>query len=122
MLTKQQVFSKVKAALLKQNAKSLAATHASAGQQCCYFAEDESGYKCAVGHIIPDELQEFIKDRYNETSLRQLVNTMSNDFTRFVDRNLAFLRDLQVIHDVAPISDWPAEFAALATKYELDNV
>jgi len=113
--TKQEVFDTVVSALIKQGHPSI---DTSGG--CLYRGPD--GLKCAIGHLIPDNV--YTPDMEN-------VSADHLAFTKTLGVDVKFVEDLQRAHDGgscftfdpigtdAPDStptDWLAQFRSLASR------
>lgn len=114
--TAQQLFDKAVGALLAQGKKSKEEW----GVSCLYHGPD--GAKCAVGHLIPDELFEVEFERTaisvilsDRPRLKQAI--LPCDMGTFDDED--FLSEMQSVHDACPVSNWRREFQRLARKYDL---
>lgn len=105
-MTNQEVFDKVVTALRKQGAKSQS-------HGCCAY-RGRWGRKCAVGHLIPDEL-------YDENMEGKLWVDLSEWFPAVdnlqLNRNL--VQELQLIHDDHRVRDWEDYWRDLAYRYNL---
>ena len=110
-MDEQETFDRVVAALRNQGCKSAASDEH--GREA-YHYRGRNGTKCAVGHLVPDEL-------YGEW-MEQL------GWARVVERSPAIAAlglpndlvcDLQDIHDDEAVSDWEVLWQELADKYHL---
>lgn len=110
-MSKQEIFTRVAVHLLRQGEPSM-----NSGQ-CQY--RGPNGLKCAVGVLIPDELctpsfLEFengagVMSADVQKALITAGVLREDDFASFI-----FLRDLQIIHDTCPPTDWQEGLGALA--------
>lgn len=102
MLTKQSVFNKVAAALIKQN-KKCGVIDVDKMFICVY--DDGHGNRCAIGHILSDEdIATIMRWKENSSPLKKMLSIFGQDesenFT-FIRQNLGFCADLQSVHDNA---------------------
>ena len=115
MMTKQKIFTKVAKHLLKQNAKSRKTNDGIPSGYCAY--RGYNGMTCAIGCIIPDEAYEL---RFEGEGVRGLPETLFKAMKVSYDYNsLIFLRELQHIHDLAPVSNWPEKLKMFAKNNDL---
>lgn len=105
-MTKQEMFDIVVPALLRQGVKSLDFT----GGKCQYRGTD--GRKCAVGHLIPDEIYVGWMELYNVQDL----SARSLELREIFDGKYNFLHRLRLIHDNIDPIFWANEFMALAQE------
>lgn len=101
-MTRQEMFDKAALHLLKQGAKS-----SDAAGSCYYRAP--SGFQCAVGCLIPDELY---RPRMEGLGVHSVVTDEPLLHDHIPDLYLA--SELQSIHDEAKPEDWKCELIALA--------
>jgi hypothetical protein len=74
----------------------------------CFYRKD--GLKCAVGHLIPDELYQPIMEGKFLDGLLSRYSAELNIPSNISDHKLNYLRDLQQIHDQFPVDgDIPFE-------------
>lgn len=104
-MTKQEIYNKVKAHLLKQNEKSMALVPDRGKPVCAY--RGDNGMMCAAGILIPDEL--YSPEMENKPWL-----SMTDDFELNIGHR-RFIQDLQSIHDHYDPPQWEAQLKALAT-------
>ena len=127
---KQEIFDTVAVHLLTQNAKSLAGNKAikntSFEDNCLY--RNDFGQKCAIGCLIPDELYDTGLEYHSAYELVQLATDLIDDpeiFKPFIVWDTPEVRDLlcdlQGVHDVEKIEDWPTELARVAFEYKLNT-
>lgn len=86
-MNKQEIFDKVYMELLKQKVPSM---H---NGRCLY--RGPNGTKCAIGHLIPDELYDEI---FNRVSLLYLPQKVKNHIG--IEEDPDFFGSLQGAHDV----------------------
>lgn len=109
-----------------QEAFNCAVTHLlKQGRQSVYFGtckyrHPESGERCAIGALIPD-------DSYDELMEGRLVGTVIHRYegvaNALVNVDMALLRELQTAHDYPTggmVSNWPADFRRVGEKFGLD--
>ena len=108
-MTHQQIYNRVKGPLIQQHRRSMLTTEdpGGFGDMCGYRGQD--GCKCALGHLIPDELYDpSIEGGSLPTNPDKPCNERSgkiaNIFTQVLGRPLTkddcmFLRALQEVHD-----------------------
>ena len=107
MMTKQEIFTKVRKHLLSQGKQAMR------GSCCGYRGND--GTSCAAGCLIPDE-------EYHEGL--EFHSVMSVHVAAVLEpivgeANMGLVRDLQVIHDTRFSRDWAGELNTLANQYGL---
>lgn len=123
MNEKQEIFDKVSRAILAQNHRCMGPQdHASAGESCIFFGRNSD--RCAIGHIIPDDLAKLVKESYNDASLLMLRDTlasMGHEFATTIKNNYHFLKKLQIIHDTEPVSEWRHQLILCANEYGLET-
>ena len=77
-----------------------------------------NGLKCAIGCLIPDK--KYLK-RWDKQDKRiepyKVRDEIFDVLDLFACENI--LRDLQVLHDVEDVCDWPAGLVELALEYDL---
>lgn len=97
-MNKQEIFNKVWNGFKSQDWKR-SVDHAA---NCMY--RDPSGFKCAVGHLIPDE--EYSSEMEGSTvwSLVEEMNILSEGFQEELKEEMAFIGRLQTIHDFEALS------------------
>lgn len=101
-MAQQETFDAVVLALLKQNKPSVNQT----GYTCMYRGKD--GLKCAVGHLIPDEL-------YHEGLEGKSANMRPVDnILRDLGHDIELCTCLQAIHDGLGPKYWALQFRSLA--------
>ena len=110
----QEIFEKVKAHLLSQNAKSL-----TEDGMCAY--RGVGGLKCAVGCLISDDVYQPEMENHN-VYYPEVEDALRDSGVKFnVERHesLNFFRELQAIHDGYPCSEWAKELETLRAKWGL---
>ena len=110
-MTNQEVYDKVKAHLLTQNAKSISRKYG-----LCKYRMIRSTKRCAIGCLIPDNL-------YEREMEGNAVYNLLHDFPKikkfFEGVSSALLAALQTVHDNELVKNWPRELEAVAKEYEL---
>lgn len=122
-MTPQEIFTKVKAHLLKQNARSMAhvTVDGDAALDCAY--RGDNGTMCAVGCLIPDQLYRRSLEGWSVDKAPVFgVLVTAGVLTLQGGKSLQLLRDLQAVHDKAPINEWPDHLAVVARKFNLEDV
>ena len=111
-MNKQEIFTKVKKHLLKQNKRATSATG-----QCLYRTPE--GLRCAAGCLIPKKLYDpdIEGKSFDCDSIRNLRAKLGVTSPSCV----SLVRDLQGIHDCSKPEYWPMELAALAKKRKLKS-
>jgi hypothetical protein len=117
-MNKQEIFDKVVTHLKNQNARAY-----DKEEDRCLYRDESTGYRCAIGCLIPDEL-------YNPDFEGESIDTLLEkapvlkellkikNFSA-ISSDVMFLRRLQSIHDGGDLKDWPMSFRNLAVAYEL---
>lgn len=115
MLSKQEIFTKVKTHLLQQNQR------AKEDGGCRY--RTSTGLKCAVGCLIPDELYDrsiegvsVSLNPYSPLGNALLKSGIPGDDTEIEE----MLYDLQKIHDRVTPLYWSTALQDLARKYNVN--
>lgn len=117
MLTKQQIFNKVAAHLMKQQKKSR-----NTNGSCKY--RGPKGLKCAVGCLIPDSKYQDAFDNMKDTTIKCVLETVG-EIELFGQKlepginTINLLSDLQSIHDHELILNWRFSLQSLAEAYHL---
>lgn len=122
-LTNQQIFTKVKNHLLKQNAKSKKS--GSVWYGCAY--RGSKGRKCAVGCLISDK--EYCKDMEG-ASVEELILGRHRHFpdgqyrtynspSNLKLRSVHLLQELQFVHDDEDVKDWKECLKSIAKDFRL---
>jgi hypothetical protein len=114
-MTRQEIFNKVRAHLLKQNAKAMGPTGG-----CEYRTAD--GLKCAVGVLISDEKYHpgmgkcWVAGLWSERDAKRYgFKPLSMPSARTSE----LLESLQYVHDNEEPAQWPAALARVAVDYGL---
>lgn len=108
----QEIFNKVKAHLLSQNARSVK------GTVCRY--RGTRGLKCAAGILIPDsEYTESMEGEGWPSNQEMLACSSLRGIAEKLRHN-NLIRDLQIVHDSYDPMRWPIELKAVAMRYELE--
>lgn len=115
-MNKQEIFDKVYTELFKQGVPSV-----DPYGTCLY--RGPNGTKCAVGHLIPDEL-------YDEKMNKLGVDSLPDSVLQYIGANsensfgvLSLLRYLQDVHDMAltvSFALWHEEMQRVAKEYKLE--
>ena len=105
-MTSREIFDKVKKALLEQNEQSVEIGDYSTN--CRY--RSQNGLKCAIGHLIPDELYNSSYENYIVAMLPE--NVLEYILPTNLSRNIGivFLDKLQLIHDCNDVRNWQKKF------------
>jgi hypothetical protein len=82
--------------------------------QCCYF--EESGLKCFIGALIPDEVYE---PEMEAVSIYGLVGEYQSMAELFNGVNLDLLVLLQQVHDYQTPGLWEQDLRIIAEDFEL---
>lgn len=112
-MEKQEIFDKVYDALLKQGVASI-----DSNGSCMY--RGPNGTKCAIGHLIPDELFEH---DFNYADICDLPKNVFEYFEVESDEDFIFLRNLQIAHDIhlaLTIESFTEKMREIASKYNLE--
>lgn len=115
MSSKQEIYDKVKAHLLTQNAKSYDVEN----NMCMYRHPD--GLKCAIGVLIPDDA--YTPDMEGHTvAAMALYDDLWDMFPSFLRETFisSLLSDLQLVHDANDVDQWPAALARVAKAHNLN--
>lgn len=117
-LDQQAIFDIVSNHLLTQGERAQRPTFWSSQMAMCAYFNQETGLKCAVGCLIPEE-------RYHPDlegwSLMSVSVKTALDLDRFVDPDLALalLHDLQSVHDDALPDQWRTALEDVADAHGL---
>jgi hypothetical protein len=124
-VNRQHIFNEVAVALVAQGVRSVSEDN----RQCRY--RGAGGTKCAMGHLIPDELYSADFEGMLASSL--LISSRGRDIAHLLSVNtnpnesddLMFLDDLQRCHDRAEYGDFNAEIrerlATFGKSFQLDT-
>lgn len=111
-LTDQEIFDKVRDHLLEQGEKAEYVDQF--GSSECFYRTD-SGLKCAVGCLIPDELYERGAEGHGVGYL------YDKGFLPDVDESSIYiLEELQAFHDTVPAHEWPVGLPIFAKSHGLE--
>lgn len=130
MLTKREIFEKVKGHLLTQKAVSRKSRSASSPVYGCAY-RGEAGMKCAVGCLISDadysldfegaapvaatDLNRFVP----EDRVYRINQALMNAGVDMNDRKTAeMVRELQFLHDNKPVHEWATELQLIESNYK----
>ncbi len=98
-MTPQEIFDTVVTHLFQQGRQS------SVKGMCLY--RSESGLKCAVGALIPDDaydpkMDDFDDSEFGDTGISSLISSglLPSDLQKTFEDNITLLRDLQDAHDL----------------------
>lgn len=108
-MDKQEIFDKVYRELLRQKVPSM---H---NGRCLY--RGPNGTKCAIGHLIPDELYDEI---FNRMSLLNLPQKVKNHIG--IEEDRYFFGSLQTAHDIflcESLDCWHNQMKQIAKEYNL---
>lgn len=112
MLTKLEVFEKVRNHLLTQNRRC------STESEGCRL-RDDCGNKCAVGCLIDDKFYRETLEHNSEIELGdtnvELQDALINSGVPFKECKY-LLKDLQILHDTTPVPQWESELNLLKAK------
>jgi len=111
-MTKQEMFDKACEGLAAQGWQKSRALN---GAACLY--RGPYGLKCAVGHIIPDEIYDPKWDAYIGSI--QEVCEASSDVAALIGSEIEFAREMQRAHDTADEGSMRGRFILLAEKHGL---
>jgi hypothetical protein len=106
-----EVFNKVSAHLLKQNAKSVAFDNA-----CMY--KSWLGLSCAVGCLIDDE---HYNSEFEEEGCDNplVVDALAKSGVDVTGNTIGLLHSLQTCHDDYEVHEWEAELMRIARWYDV---
>lgn len=112
-MTPQEIFDKAVDGMLKQGEQSY-----DRDQGCVY--RHPSGLKCAVGHLISDDIYDPEMDnRVGSTSIREIVVAFPV-LPHWMRDNVDLLTELQEVHDSN--RSWAADGPTLDMRSELRDV
>ena len=120
-MDKQATFDKVVAALIQQNERSAIRVDTDdehSHEQCQY--RGPNGLKCAIGHLIPDELY---KPGMESKGISALYTDYPEVFSHLLalsEQDRDFLIRLQIVHDEYAPEMWPKAFRDVADDFELN--
>lgn len=113
----QELFTKSVTHLLTQGKKSQRQRIGRSDYQCLYW-NPESGDRCAVGCLIPDQAVCQDIDDLRDASILTLIQESELSFPDV--HNTTLLDDLQDCHDEYAVEEWPQRLEEIAKKYGLD--
>ena len=108
-LTNQTAFNKVVKHLLKQGRA------ARDNDRVCRYRDYDSGRKCAIGCLIPN-------DEYKKSMEGSSIFGLAEEGilpSSLKELNLELLDDLQHVHDYREPSTWLQQLGTVAVKYNL---
>lgn len=113
-LTNQQIFDRVAEHLLRQACKSVRGGGNDSGvdQECAYRGAD--GRRCAIGCLIPDELY---NGSIEGTAVGDLWPPLLRECGLQIGEKTGLLQELQELHDLRQVRDWPEELQHISCKY-----
>lgn len=125
----QQVFDTVAKHLLDQDCRAQIAD--SYGSYTCMYRTD-SGMKCAVGCLIPDEVYEpdledldvdsLFLDEYEYEDRPYIAGIREQFSDTLLSNDLAsMLRELQAVHDKVTPGGWRTQLWKVAVRHGLEN-
>jgi hypothetical protein len=124
MLTLQQIYNQVCAHLASQ-------------QECCIDSEtgkcvfrtksaNRVMLKCAIGGIIPEDCLDLIEGAGKNTATLYAIDSLIHPWMQGElayrsrpERERYAIIELQSIHDLDHVSDWPERYTAIAKEYNL---
>ena len=109
-MTNQEALTTSIRALRKQRVQSLNARN----QNCMY--RGDKGRKCAIGHLIPDDLYDPSMENTNTMMLLDRFPTIKK-FFRNCSEDL--LHALQTVHDLSSPKEWEQEWEKTAQRFHL---
>lgn len=117
MLSKQEIFIKVRDHLLAQNKRALKVVSVTGEQLCQYRAPD--GSTCAAGCLIKDEFYSSVLEGEG-VHTRIVSDALSLSGVDMSDREtLSLVSDLQGLHDTSYPDEWAGGLAHLAQRHNL---
>lgn len=116
----QEIFDTIAKHLLTQNAQAI-----NLNERCVYWNK-ETGNKCVVGCMIPEENYD---PKFESTNIACLFQNYSNLMDTIfkviskVDKSdkISLLIRLQGMHDKTPASMWKGELEHIALNFELNT-
>ncbi len=105
-MTAQEIFTKVKNHLLKQNARSITVD----GTDCAY--RGRGGLMCAAGCLIDDE-------DYSVGFEKEPWELILSNLPEKYNNHELLISNLQTTHDTSPPEFWVSELKKLAVKNNL---
>ena len=114
MISKQEIYDKVKAHLLTQNAKSYDVEN----DMCMYRHPD--GLKCAIGVLIPDDAYTPDMEGHNVTAMTLYPDLWDRFPEVLKEIPVSLLSALQSVHDDYDVHQWPSALARVAKTHNLN--
>ncbi|RWB08804.1 MAG: hypothetical protein EOQ39_18675 [Mesorhizobium sp.] len=105
-MTNQDIFDKVAAHLLTQNAQA----REPISGHCAY--RGANSMVCAVGCLIPD-------DKYYPEMEGKGPSDLHEVYGLFPDESIDLLNELQMVHDHYDTHEWKDQLYAVARKFDL---
>jgi hypothetical protein len=99
-MDKQAVFNKVAEHLLTQNVRCIGVDNR------CAYRDPDTGRRCAIGCLIPDELYKEEMEGWGITDLLITNSPLSKALDVVTEEDWDFLAGLQNIHDRGMVSEW----------------
>lgn len=115
MTLHQRIFNRVKKHLLQQNSK---ATCRFDGETICVYRA-KNGNKCAAGALIQNKhySPDLERNMVDAPIVREaLCNSLK---TPLEDMDIAFIKQLQYVHDENPPRKWPSKLKNMAEAHKL---
>lgn len=117
-MNRQSVFNTAAWRMLRQGHKAF-------GVDSCVYFDEETGYRCAVGHLISERLaKEIADDGYFKTVRRSVQPEIEALFGPIDENDAEFISRLQAAHDQSSEDKFLEQFAGamkyLAELYDLD--
>lgn len=110
-MDRQKAFDIMVTALREQGRRSM-----NYRQTVCLF-RGENQNKCAIGHLIPDDLYDACFDEASTLYDIMENNIMIKTYGEWERGDLQFLSDMQLCHDNEDLKDWEPTWKAIAEKY-----
>lgn len=118
-MNKQKIFDRIATHLLTQGRKSLKVLRDDPDPICLYRGPD--GMSCAVGCLITDDnyTPELEDRRVNNSLIIEALEQSLN--VHLMQSDIAFLEELQYIHDNDKADAWPSRLRSLADSLGLSS-
>lgn len=116
MLSKQEIYNKVRAHLLKQGKRSFYTCGDS--QICAYRSPDD--LKCAVGCLILDQYYTNSSEGFVCTSSNVVTALSASGVDMGEDGTRSLLLQLQSLHDYRDCTAWESALDDIAEEFGLD--
>lgn len=109
-MTAREIFEKVKTSLLSQ-------AESSKFNGKCFYRHPFDNLKCAIGHLIPDELYQSTIENCLVKQLPDniLDHILPDDFDR--ETGISFLIEIQLIHDYWLVKNWERRFNEVEKEF-----